>query len=184
MAIAEQGDGWLSACDDAGLFLVPTCEMIDALVAFLRGLSDAPILEVAAGRGELAWILAQRGVRVIATDAHIQQTHPPVTRLAAGQAIERYRPVVVLGSFAPADSGVDEVVLAADRVQHYLVLNARIGGAFGSDMLWNEPGWSAVRHAEVSRWLVTRHDVWLSHEEVLQHGEMWHFARWSERNST
>jgi hypothetical protein len=64
-------------------------------------------------------------------------------------------------------------------VQHYVVLGARIGGLFGSSELWQYDGWRGSPLNEVTRWMLTRHDVLTTdpNHPILQHGEAWHFQR-------
>jgi len=178
IAAAEQGDGWLSACEQAGRFLVLSRQLIGSLAEVLRGLDAGPVLEVCAGRGELAEALGSVGVRVVATDAQA----PPgssVIRASARESLARYRPTVVLGCFVPVDAGVDEAVMACPSVRHYVVLGARIGGFFGSAALWQGASWPAEPIEQVSRWMLTRHDAWLGtpEQKILQHGEAWLFSR-------
>ncbi len=179
---AEQSTGWFDECDDAGRFLAVSRELVDALALALRRFTGSdPVLEVCAGSGELAGPLAALGVCLQATDAE-----PPagseVLRMSAQAAIRHFQPAVILGVFVPHDAGVDEAILACPAVQHYVIVNARIGGALGSASLWNTPGWKSEPLDDVRRWVITRHDVWLGHSgrnngDVLQHGEVWHFAR-------
>jgi hypothetical protein len=178
---AEQGTGWLDQCDDAGRFLVISRELVDALAQVLRRLAEpGPVLEVCAGDGRLALQLAAAGIRVQATDAQ-PAASGDVLPLTAAEALRRFQPAVVLGSFVPFDAGVDEAVLRCSSVRHYLILNARIGGAMGSPALWADPNWHAQPLPNVRRWMLTRHDVWLgeTHSDgpVLQHGEAWHLTR-------
>ncbi len=179
---AEQNSGWLDECDDAGRFLAVSRELIDALALTLRRLAGNDlVLEVCAGAGELAGPLNAFGVRLQATDIE-----PPkgskALGLSAQAALHRFQPAVVLGVFVPHDAGVDEAVLACPSVQHYVMINSRIGGAIGSASLWNRPDWKAEPLDDIRRWVITRHDVWLGHAsgnkgDILQHGEAWHFAR-------
>jgi hypothetical protein len=125
---AERSTGWLDDCDDAGRFLAVSRELVDALVPALRRFAGSgPVLEVCAGSGELTRPLASLGVRLQATDAE-----PPegseVLRMSAEAAMRHFQPGVVLGVFVPHDAGVDEAVLAYPSVQHYVIVNARIGG--------------------------------------------------------
>jgi hypothetical protein len=185
---AEASTGWLDECDDTGRFLAVSRELVEALAVVLRRFAGgSPVLEVCAGSGALARSLAAWGVRVQAIDAE-----PPegstVLRMSAQAALRHFPPAVVLGSFVPHDAGVDEAVLACPSVRHYVVVNARIGGALGSAALWNAPGWRSEPLDEVRRWVLTRHDVWLGHAgkkdgDILQHGEVWHFERSSTRGS-
>ncbi len=178
IAAAERGDGWLSVCEESGRFWVPTREFVAALAELLRSSGEGPIVEVCAGSGELAIALGAAGVEVVPTD-----TDPPqgsgTVRTSAEEALRRYRPAVVLGSFIPFDAGVDEEVMRFPSVRHYVVLGARIGGLFGSNALWDNPHWAAEPLEEIGRWMLTRHDVWLGlpDKPLLQHGEAWHLKR-------
>lgn len=183
---AERGDGWLAECVDEGRFLAVNQELVDALADELRRVAgDAPILEVCAGSGELARSLKTAGVDLVATDvAPMDSGH--VLCLSAEEALRRYRPSVVLGGFVPFDAGVDEAVLSWSSVEHYVVLNARIGGVCGSSALWQAAGWTAKPLSSVQPWMLTRHDVGLEmchhgscsrQPALMQHGEAWLFSR-------
>ena len=178
MALAERHDGWLSKCQNEGRFLVLNEEMVGALGQFLRTLCGVDsVLEVCAGTGRLAEALASVGVRTVATDIA-----PPagstVDRASAPDALDRWRPAVVLASFVPFDSGVDSAVLSAASVEHYVVLNSRLGGQLGSGILWAHPDWIARPLPRISRWMICRHDVWIDPlQPILQHGETWHLSR-------
>jgi hypothetical protein len=178
IAAAEQGEGWLVSCIEEGRYLAPTNELVDALSSRLWAIGEGPRVEVCGGRGELAEALADRGVEIVATDAS-----PPagcsVLRASAAEALQRYRPRVVLGCFVPVDAGVDEAVLACPSVRHYVVLGARVGGEFGSAWLWRAPGWTRRPLPDVSRWMLTRHDIWTGQagRPIVQHGEAWWFRR-------
>ena len=185
---AERGDGWLAECIDADRYLAVNQELADALAGELRRLAgDSPVLEICAGTGELARSLATTGVNLEATDVE-PGDGTNVLRLPAKEALQRFRPTVVLGVFAPFDAGVDEAVLACPSVEHYVVLNARIGGVLGSSSLWQTPGWAAEPLNAVQPWMLTRHDVGLGpcHQTgctrqpaLMQHGEAWLFTRTS-----
>ena len=178
VAAAERGDGWLSACDDTDRFLLPNQQFVASLAELLRSLDSRPILEVCAGRGELAEALRWAGIPIVATDAE-PAAGSAVERAPTEEALRRHRPAVVLGCFVPVDAGVDQAVLRFPSVRHYLVLGARLGGLLGSAALWRNPNWSARRLEQVSRWMLTRHDVWLGmpRQPILQHGEAWHLRR-------
>ena len=176
VAAAEAADGWLSRCEDDGRFLVATQDLVVALSGLLRQCSAGPVLEVCAGRGELAEAIRSAGVPVVATDAD-PPAGSPVVRASAEEALRRYRPAVVLGCFVPVDAGVDELVIGFPSVRHYVVLGARIGGLFGSLALWQDRGWIAEPLDRLTRWMLTRHDVWVDERTIVRHGEAWHFRR-------
>jgi hypothetical protein len=210
---AERDGGWLETCVDSGSYLLLNSQFIEALAEFIGALpgtvpifrapcledrqkGDRPLprsgccspsvslIEVCAGRGELAEALKERGVCLAATDAD-PPPGSPVLPASAQEALVEYRPSVVLGCFVPIDAGVDEAVLACRSVRHYLVLGARVGGEFGSAPLWRTPGWRPRSLPQVSRWMFTRHDVWTGqpHQPILRHGEAWCFSRSSDTDS-
>jgi len=178
IAAAERGDGWLASCVEADRYLLLASEFVGAVAARLSAISTGSRVEVCAGRGKLAAALARYGIEVIAIDVD-----PPagcgVLRVSAEDALQRWHPRVVLGCFVPSDARVDEVVLACPSVRHYLVLGARVGGELGSARLWRAPGWTRRPLAEISRWMLTRHDVWTGQAgcPIVQHGEAWCFSR-------
>lgn len=177
VAAVEQADGWLIACEDSVRFLVPCRELVVALAQVLKRLTPGPVLEVCAGNGELAAALTAEDLQMFATDR--EPCGDCVEQATADEALRRYQPQVVLGSFVPVDSRVDEAVLSFPSVQHYVVLGARLGGMFGSQALWQSSGWQAEPLEEVARWMLTRHDVWLGlpTKPVLRHGEAWLLSR-------
>lgn len=178
IAAAERGEGWLSVCEDAGRFLAPSRELIGSLADCLGSLKDGPVLEVCAGRGELAEALQAAGVRIHATDVELPDgAAGGVERISADEALRRHRPTLVLGSFVPVDSGIDRMVMSFPSVRHYVVLGARIGGLFGSATLWEEAGWTARPLDAVTPWIFTRHDVWIDRRRIIRHGEAWLFSR-------
>ncbi len=179
---AEQSSGWLDECDDTRRFLAISQELVGSLAIVLRKLAgSSTVLEVCAGSGELSSRLVGRGVRIQATDVKPPESSKALC-ISAEAALLSFQPSVVLGVFVPYDSGVDEAVLACPSVRHYIILNARLNGEIGSSSLWRTPGWKSEPLEDVSRWMITRHDVWLGHTrkengDVLQHGEVWHFNR-------
>jgi hypothetical protein len=95
-------------------------------------------------------------------------------RLEAAGALARFQPRRVIGCFVPEDANVDEAVLATPSVEQYLVIGARLNGQLGSPRLWSAEGWQRVPLPDVTRRLVTRHDVWLGGGRgVLRRGEAW-----------
>ena len=180
VSVAEQGDGWLVKCEDTGLYLVICRELVAVLSGILRSDDSEPILEVCAGSGALAAALSDAGIPVRATDVN-PAGQLPVVRADAEEALRQHRPRKVLAAFVPIDSGVDRVVMKFPTVREYVVLGARIGGQFGSDGLWSDSGWIPTPLIDVTRWMITRHDVGLpsgdSSPKMIQHGEAWRFLR-------
>ncbi|MPY88252.1 MAG: hypothetical protein GEU99_10035 [Luteitalea sp.] len=179
LAAAEQAEGWLARSVEAGRYLALNVPFVDALADTLRRLDASPVLEICAGDGSLTAALRRRGIAVTATDAQPPfRTEIPVEPLTADEAIRRDRPRVVLGSFVPVDGRVDRQVLDSPEVRHYVVLNTRLGGEYGAACLWTHPGWTRTPLADVTRWMICRHDVWLGADTPpLTHGEAWLLSR-------
>jgi hypothetical protein len=153
-------------------------ELVSALARQLGFLASVAILEVCAGDGRLAAELGSLGVDVRPTDV-VRRPDGYVRALAAKEALAADQPSVVLGSFVPSGAGVDRAVMTAPSVRFYVVLNARIGGVYGGRALWDMPGWDAHRLPDVTKWMITRHDVWLGEpgRPLIQHGEAWILKR-------
>jgi hypothetical protein len=184
LAEAEQQEGWMARCVDKGRYLALNLPFVEALAAELRSLGGGPVLEICAGDGSLASALSRVGVEVIATDVSPPAEANDVRGMAAREALSAHRPRVVLGGFVPADSGVDRQVLESPYVQHYLILDARVGGELGSSHLWLAAGWERVPIDAVTRWMACRHDVWLGPgTPPLRRGEAWRFSRHANHSS-
>jgi hypothetical protein len=182
LAAAEQAEGWLAACVAADRYLALSAPFVDALAAALHRLKESPVLEICAGDGSLAAALGSCGIAVRATDVRPpSHTKTRVEPISAAEALRCCRPRVVLGSFVPIDSRVDQQVLDAVEARHYLVLNARLGGELGARYLWTHPGWKRTLLPQVTRWMICRHDVWLGvTRPPLTHGEAWLLSRKEE----
>jgi hypothetical protein len=179
LAETEMAEGWLARCEDAGQYVALNAPFVRTLAGVLQALGAAPVLEVCAGDGSLAAALRYSGVEVIATDVQ-PPTHAltSVEPISADEALRRYRPRVVLGSFVPVDADVDQRVLDSPEVWEYVVLNARLGGEFGAPCLWTHGGWTRTPLGKVKEWMVSRHDVWLGPGvPPLSHSEAWRFSR-------
>jgi len=107
------------------------------LVAKLASLIGARrCLEIGAGDGTLARFLAQYGVRITATDdhswAHSIRYPPDVVNCDAKEALERYRPEVVVCSWPPAGNAFERHVFRIRSVQTYIVIGSRLQFASGN----------------------------------------------------
>jgi len=177
MAAAERDAGWLAACEEAGRHLLVTDELAEAVARLLQALAPGNVLELCAGRGELAAAVRRHGIEVAATDAD-PPTGSEVLRLDAAAALAHLRPRTVIGCFVPVDSRVDRAVLAAPPVDNYLVIAARINGQLGSSGLWSAAAWEARPLPQLTGCVITRHDTWLGEGRgVLRRGEAWLFQR-------
>src|SRR5437870_5279920 len=69
MEQAERDEGWLTWCDRRSIFVALNREFVTALAAAIGDAQPlVPVLEIAAGRGQLAQALSQARVNVTPTD--------------------------------------------------------------------------------------------------------------------
>lgn len=86
-------------CAWLGFHLVPTVEFVDALAEEIKALQvSSPVIEVAAGRGKLAYQLQTKGIDIHPTDRC--QFSPHVETLASWQAVRKYNPELVICAWA------------------------------------------------------------------------------------
>lgn len=149
-ALSPEDVWWVAESSSAGpLYLLPTKEWLRALVAFIEEQRVSSVLEIAAGDGFLSACLAKAcpGLRVRATDNHAWarlearlspaelgrgaglglsgiRIPPSVERLSATAAITRYRPDLVVVSWAPPGLLVERAIRAPSK----LVLDLSVEG--------------------------------------------------------
>jgi len=132
----QRGRLW-RACEfdgDGPIYFVPTKEFVRALA---KRIGRRRVLEVAAGDGALSRALAERGVRIVATDsgkwerprarmnARERRKYrevaglplgPNVIRIEAIAAIGKYRPDVVLACWIPPGPLLGRIIRASKSV--------------------------------------------------------------------
>ena len=116
-----------------GIYCFYSRELIRELASMIGGQA---CLEIGAGDGTLSRFLAAEGVRVVATDSHgwthAIQYPDTVERLEAKQALEKYRPRIVVCSWPPPANGFEKQVFSIGSVDMYLVIGSRYRFASGN----------------------------------------------------
>jgi hypothetical protein len=116
-----------------GIYCFYSTSLIEALAGVIKGRS---CLEIAAGDGTLAALLTEAGVPVTATDdfswTHAIQYPDRVEKLDAKEALEKYRPEVVLCSWPPPGNRFEKEVFLTPSVEVYLVIGSRYRFAGGN----------------------------------------------------
>ena len=169
----------LAACGAGAARLVPlewgrqhfvhqflTREFVEALAARLRASGGAPVLEVGAGRGDLARALRGRGAPVIATDEGAwldgRRRWPrglpaDVEPLDYRAALERHRPAVVLCSWLPQGEDWTPAFRACPSVREYILIGEEPGGSTGTRASFDAPPpWRRTALDDVARAGITR----------------------------
>lgn len=151
----ERGDGWLAWCRDRDHYVAWSEELIAAVARVLSRFSGI-IVEVGAGRGELAGGLRGYGLDVIATDRSPGASD--VVAWDARDALRHFRPATVVSSFLPLDAGVEASIMQFASVRRYLYIGPLVMGRAGPRHVWEAIGWDAEALPEVDRVLISRLD--------------------------
>jgi hypothetical protein len=116
-----------------GIYCFYSTALIEALAGLINRRS---CLEIAAGDGTLASLLIEAGVPVTATDnfswTHAIQYPDRVEKLGAKEALEKYKPQVVLCSWPPPGNPFEKEVFSTPSVELYLVIGSRYRFAGGN----------------------------------------------------
>lgn len=143
-----------------------TKEYVDALAAYIAATRFEPVVEVGAGRGDLARALVRRGVEVRASDDGSWldgRLHWPVS-LPAGVLRQDYvaalgsaRPALVICAWMPTGEDWTPAFRACPSVKAYLLLGEARGGATGAPQSFDTPApWTGEELPAISRWSITR----------------------------
>lgn len=116
-----------------GIYCFYSRQLVDALAELI---GTRPCLEIAAGDGTLTRFLADRGVKISATDDYSwkhEVSYPDfVVRRDAHEALREYGPEVVLCSWPPAGNTFEQQVFRTRSVQMYIVIGSRHRFAAGN----------------------------------------------------
>ena len=166
----ESVGSWLEYCDARGIFHYPTTEYVTGLAEAIGALGAGRMIEVAAGKGRLARALQALGIGVVPTDPEASEAGVEV--LDAGEALAKYQPELVVGSWVPIDSAIDGAVMNFPSVRWYVYLGHEHNGVVGHEALWRAEGWEWRRLKALDEKNLGRNDVCLGFEEkrILQHG--------------
>jgi hypothetical protein len=118
-----------------GIYCFYSQDLIEALRALI---GDRTCLEIGAGDGTLTRFLAEKGVKVRATDdhswKHVIEYPQAVEMLGAKQALAKYQPQAVICSWPPPGNTFEQRVLSTRSVELYIVIGSRHKFAAGN---WN-----------------------------------------------
>ena len=147
-----------------------TREFVDALAMHLlaaaRAYGDAPVLEVGAGRGELARRLRARGVPLVATDDGSwldgRLGWPcgvplDVEPLSYSEALARTEPALVLCAWMPLGEDWTPAFRTCPSVCEYLLIGEGPGGCTGAAATFDAPApWIREALPQIARHGFTR----------------------------
>lgn len=184
--------GFLDWCQRTRRFALWTQEAVAALADYLNAGGFERVVEVGAGRGDLAWHLSRMGVPVEATDAGIglyatftlpeYRTLPTemwenVRPLHYKVALATLRPDCVLCSWMPPDEDWTTDMRAAESVKAFVLFWELRGTTGGRSAFAVNLGWRPRDLIEVEDHLVGRTDEGLPHIGLTQYTKATAFAR-------
>ena len=143
-----------------------TREFVDALAVVIAAAAGGLVVEVGAGRGDLARWLGERGPPIVATDDGSlldgrlrwpRGLPAGVEPLGYAEALARYRPAFVLCSWMPLGEDWTPAFRACPSVRDYLLIGEGPGGCTGTPASFAAPpGWRGAFLPAVSRLGLTR----------------------------
>lgn len=156
----------------------------DELAKSIQRWNPQKVLEVGAGNGWLSRMLEMRGLNTIATDNFswkLKQMYQ-VEKLGVKQALEYYKPDVVIGCWMPLGTDWTTYFRATPSVKHYIIIG-EVEACCGGD--WKiRKGWHRENLMNVEQWSVCRtDDTWdfFPNHEIgklsRRHSEVWAFSR-------
>lgn len=181
LKMREQEHDMFSFCHEERIFQLWNLEYICCLVdEILERVGKGLVLEVCAGDGQLTHWLKQRGVNILAADnfswgkdsktKNQIQAIFPVERMEALEAIDFYKPEMVIVSWLPYGSDLDVKILKK-QIPYFIVIGEGQYGCTGSVEFWEkyEKLGYKLTWTECDRWNLCRTDYTWKDEPIRRH---------------
>lgn len=184
--------GFHDWCQRTRRFTLWTQEAIANLASYLRERDCRRIVEVGAGRGDLAWHLEQLGTVILATDlgeASLRgftvegyrdlpvEMWENVLPMDWRVALERLRPDCLLCSWMPPEEDWTPRFRVAPQLREYVLFWELRGTTGGASAFRPNPGWSAVDLVDVEPYLIGRTDEGMPTAGLTQYTRATAFRR-------
>jgi hypothetical protein len=116
-----------------GIYCFYSKELLDELVALI---GNKNCIEIGAGDGTLTRFLADKGIRIKATDdcswKHAIKYPEAVENLGARQALAKYLPQAVICSWPPPGNAFEQKIFSTGSVDLYIMIGSRYPFAAGN----------------------------------------------------
>ncbi|TAK25396.1 MAG: hypothetical protein EPO26_03225 [Chloroflexota bacterium] len=184
--------GFHDWCQRTRRFTLWTREAIDELATYLRERGFTRVVEIGAGRGDLAWYLSGAGVDVVATDAGPRMleafTLPQYRSLPVEMwenvrwldwraALSSLDPDCVLCSWMPPDEDWTPGLRSAESVKEFVLFWELRGTTGGKSAFQRRTEWLARDIVTVEDWLIGRTDEGVVGFGVTQYTKATAFRR-------
>ncbi|SFR01758.1 class I SAM-dependent methyltransferase [Desulfoscipio geothermicus] len=165
-------------CDTFGIYQILNKEFNDALAWEIKQLALSPVLEVGAGRGDLAAALRARGIEVTAVDNYSEfsagaggSNDCRPLNMDFREALEQYQPRLVLCSWMPEGQDWTRDFREAESVKAYILIGEE------EKNIWFEfTGWRSRILKGPNKWSLCRLDhgvdfdkpeLWWRHSKII-----------------
>ena len=184
--------GFHDWCQRTRRFSVWTVESIILLADYLRKERFERIIEVGAGRGDLAWHLGKAGIAVTATDAGASvlagftlseyrsvkvEMWENVRPLAYMYALEQLRPDCVLCSWMPPGDDWTYAFRAAPNVRGFVLFWELRGTTGGKSAHTYQDGWRSRDLVDVEEYMIGRTDEGMPNIGITQYSRVTAYSR-------
>jgi hypothetical protein len=185
-------EGFHDWCQQTRRFALWTREAIAALASHLRAGGFRRIVEIGAGRGDLAWHLEQHGTVIMPTDLGEESLRgftleqyrdlpvdmwENVRPMDWHVALDRLKPDCVLCAWMPPDQDWTPRLRAAPQLREYVLFWELRGTTGGESAFRPNPGWEAVGLVEVEPFLFGRTDEGMPGAGLTQYTKATAFRR-------
>ena len=132
-----------------GIYCFYSQELVKELCALI---GDRICIEIGAGDGTLARFLAEKGIRIYATDdyswSHNIEYPETVEKLSAKQALSKYQPHAVICAWPPPGNNFEQKIFSTRSVEIYIVIGSRYRFAGGN--------WDSYEAQDRFEWSIDR----------------------------
>jgi hypothetical protein len=164
----------------------------DELAKVFKKWKPKLILDVCAGDGRLAQLMARRGLNVKAVDNYsweFEKRYFDVEKMDYRDALALYKPDVVVGCWMNLNTDYTPDFRKTDSVKHYMMIGEGDGGCTGGN--WEErPGWNLEWWNKASHFSISRSDMLtfsykgaLDMFGMMHHSSVCSFSRIDDKNT-
>lgn len=185
------GSPWPGLIRRHGFYTVITEEFMRELVKEMlqRRLMNVPAIEVCAGRGVLSYQLHKAGMDIVAIDNGSdektrERSFAPVTdTLDHRQALEKYRPRLVVGCWLPSDPEIGQDILNFPSVDYFLDIAEPKGGNSWLTDDYVQNNFKLMHLHNVSRYAIGTSDYFSRDDEAVRFNRHTEARLWKRKGA-
>ncbi len=183
----EHEDGWIDWCIENNIFHFYTKEYSEALSKELnkavQSLREEPrglfyldkIIEIGAGSGLLCRELQRHKADILPTD--VKPKSKFVEKLSAVEALEKYKPAIVVGAWLPFDANIELKILSYESVKYFFYICQSVNGIAGNEKIWRISGWDVYSLQDADKFSISRYDFTNHEGEIVKHSKTFLFRK-------